>query len=223
MIPVKHHDTHERWTDAPGDEKVLLDSALDALPDAFILFDLDGKAVRWNPAVNRLTGYSDEKRKSMSLEEFVAEEDRLKLSVTMAGALAGARNMPFTLEIITSDGTNVPFEFVGTVLRDSDGEPMGFCGIGRDITERKRAEAALHAINRELHGYAHTVSHDLRGPVAELGCEALAALLARGPSEDSRADIERTLWLLEKNIQKAGEIVRDLLEFAEAGQSAIEV
>lgn len=172
MIPVKHHDTNERRADAPGDEKVLLDSALDALPDAFILFDLDGKAVRWNPAVNRLIGYSDEKIKSMSLEEFVAEEDRLKLSVTMAGALARAGDIPFTLEIIASDGTNVPFEFVGTVLRDSDGEPMGFCGIGRDITERKSAEAALHAINRELHGYAHTVSYDLKGPlaVAELGC-----------------------------------------------------
>ena len=37
--------------------------------------------------------------------------------------------------------------------------------VVRDITERKRAEEALHRVNVELEGYAHTVSHDLRGSI----------------------------------------------------------
>src|SRR5450759_2894354 len=35
-----------------------------------------------------------------------------------------------------------------------------------DITERKVAEEALLRANEELEGYAHTVSHDLKGPLA---------------------------------------------------------
>ena len=47
------------------------------------------------------------------------------------------------LEYICRDGSTLWAELVGTVLRDEDGNMIGFTGMTRDITERKQAEEEL--------------------------------------------------------------------------------
>jgi PAS domain S-box-containing protein len=46
-------------------------------------------------------------------------------------------------EIIRKDGTKAFREISASLIRDSEGKPVGFRGISRDITERKKAEGAL--------------------------------------------------------------------------------
>ena len=67
-------------------------------------------------------------------------------------------------------------------LRDENGEIVGLVGIGRDITERKRAEEALQnseeklrrfatqleRSNRELQDFAYVASHDLQEPLRKI-------------------------------------------------------
>lgn len=48
------------------------------------------------------------------------------------------------------NGETYPAEISGVLLRDAEGRPIGFMGIGRDISERKRAEAALQESERFL-------------------------------------------------------------------------
>ena len=44
-------------------------------------------------------------------------------------------------EGVRKDGVVVPFEGRTQFIRDDEGNPVGYQGIFRDITERKRAEA----------------------------------------------------------------------------------
>ena len=125
------------------DANALTESILNSLPDAFHSFDLEGKPIKWNKAAREITGYSDEEIASMSAADFVSEEDRQGLESTMAEALGGGRGLSYEATVITRDGRRIPFEFSGSLLTDQDGNVVGFGAMGRDVTERKRAEKEL--------------------------------------------------------------------------------
>jgi len=93
-------------------------------------------------------------------------------------------------------------------------------GTVRDITERKVAEKALLRANKELEGYAQTVSHDLKGPLTSitLAASTLGRLLPKGFATEG-SEITDLLRILDSNVWKSAALIDDLLAFAEAGQT----
>lgn len=89
-----------------------------------------------------------------------------------------------------------------------------------EMTERERMALRLESINAELEGFAHTVSHDLKGPLSAIGASARLVLhmrsMPRSPEIDS--NIDELLWLLVSNVDKADTFIEDTLMLAEAGQ-----
>ncbi len=53
-------------------------------------------------------------------------------------------------QFTTKDGRGIPYEFTGSLLKDQDENPYAIAGIGRDISERKRAEAERERLFGEL-------------------------------------------------------------------------
>jgi PAS domain S-box-containing protein len=105
-------------------------------------------------------------------------------------------------------------------FRNPDGEVVGVIGFSVDVTERKLYEEELKRVNEELDAYAHTVSHDLKGPMASMGISlALLRDLIDGPqSEDSRSETREVVDLMTRSLGKADELIGALLRLAEAGQ-----
>lgn len=101
--------------------------------------------------------------------------------------------------------------------------------FNRMSRELKKSTEALQAANRELEGYAHTVSHDLKGPLSNVTTAAwLLKESYRRAGQDIDPEVETIMGLLEKNVEKSSSLVEDLLALAEAGQvpdtvSAIDV
>ena len=63
-------------------------------------------------------------------------------------------------------------EISTSLMRDASGEPVGFRGVARDVTERKRVEAdlqkskeAAEAANRAKSEFLANMSHELRTPL----------------------------------------------------------
>ncbi|MCJ7744975.1 MAG: response regulator, partial [Actinobacteria bacterium] len=92
--------------------------------------------------------------------------------------------------------------------------------LEQEIVERKRAEEELRRVNAELEGYAHTVSHDLKGPLAviALAAQTSTVLLNEPSTEETRRELQEIAEMLDINVMKCSDLIEDLLALAEAGQ-----
>ena len=119
------------------------------------------------------------------------------------------------------DGTTFPAMVFSSLITDKDGAPGGIRGILTDISERKLAEEQLQRVNVELEGFAHTVSHDLRGPLTVIGfaAEMISRSLAAPQTKEVTEALNEATRLLEKNVQRSHYLIDDILTLAEAGQT----
>ena len=129
-------------------EKTFTENALNSLSDVFFVFDLNGKFLRWNKMMTAVSGYSDAEISSMKPTDFFLEEDRQRVMEAI-GIAAREGHATVEARVVTKNGRNIPFEFTGSLLTDSEKKPLGVCGVGRDITERKKAEEAMERLRRQ--------------------------------------------------------------------------
>jgi PAS domain S-box-containing protein len=121
------------------------------MTDTVWLMDMEFKPTFISPSVTRTLGYTLEELQALSLDELLTPESFEFAMKTVATELPPERLAPrpyersvtVELEFRRKDGSPLWSESTITLLRDSEGRPTGLMGVGRDITERKRAEEAL--------------------------------------------------------------------------------
>ncbi|RAV99241.1 PAS domain S-box protein [Pseudochryseolinea flava] len=88
-----------------------------------------------------------------------------------------------------------------------------------DITERKRAQEKLEAVNKELESFSYSVSHDLRAPLRSIMGYAEILQLDFGDRFD---DVMKShLNRITNSAKKMGRLIDDLLEFSRVGKLEI--
>ncbi|MGC1301616.1 MAG: PAS domain S-box protein [Caulobacteraceae bacterium] len=118
---------------------------------AIYMLDLRGRVVNWNAGAERAKGYTAAEIVGKNFSRFYTVEDRRN------GAPARALRTALTdgkFEAegwrVRKDGSRFWAHVVIDIIRDDDGEPIGFAKITRDCTERKLAMAAIHAGDRRF-------------------------------------------------------------------------
>ncbi|MEW6360930.1 MAG: PAS domain S-box protein [Acidobacteriota bacterium] len=128
--------------------------------DLIYTHDLNGNFTSINRAGEIITGYSREEAVRLNISEVVAPEYLKQARQMTARKLSGEGPTAYELEIIAKDGRRVPLE-LSTRLIFQDGRPVGVQGIGRDITERKRAEEALRASELRYRQLGEGILHQI--------------------------------------------------------------
>jgi len=126
----------------------------DSVPDVLYTLDTDGRLIRWNKRVEEVTGYTPEELKNRPAVSFVPESERSMV----AGAIERAFREGYAEvegHMLTKDGKIIPFHWTGATLKNPEGIVIGLTGIGRDTTERKRAEIALRDSGEKLRQALH--------------------------------------------------------------------
>ena len=119
--------------------------------DVFAVFDLEGRAIYVSPSVHQLRGYTPEEcllqgpeeRLTPHSQEVVRQAFVEVLALEQAGQTPPNSYRRLELEQPCKDGSTVWVESTLTWVRDETGRPTGDLSVTRDITARKRAEAAL--------------------------------------------------------------------------------
>ncbi|MCH7865845.1 MAG: PAS domain S-box protein [Proteobacteria bacterium] len=106
--------------------------------------DVEGKINEWNQTAERITGFTKDDVMGHDLvAEFITEEYRAPVKEVLDKALRGEETSNFEFPLYSKAGERVDVLLNSTTRRDVAGNIVGVIGIGQDITERKRWEAAL--------------------------------------------------------------------------------
>jgi PAS domain S-box-containing protein len=140
-----------RAEEAFREEKAFSESMLDAVVDTVFVFDpTTGRPLRWNRAFREISGFTDEEIAGKKApEDWYGEEDLKHAEAATERVLEEGRS---TLEmaLMTKNGRSIPTEYTGSLIRDVEGRPKYIIAVGRDITERKRADEAREKLIGEL-------------------------------------------------------------------------
>jgi PAS domain S-box-containing protein len=126
---------------------------VETCPDAITLTDLRARLVTVNEQAAHLHGFaSTEEMLASGLTAFdlIAPEDRDRASINAQKTLneGSVRGVRYTL--LRRDGSRLPVELSASLLLDGEGEPHGFIGVVRDMTEQQELVAAKQALNLRL-------------------------------------------------------------------------
>jgi PAS domain S-box-containing protein len=127
-----------RWSEA-----IVCDAA-----DAIVATDLHDRITLWNPAAERLLGYSSAEAIGLTSSQLLASgpaETRAAQAVAR-----GERVPPFDAVWTSKDGHSVSVYVSLSPVRSHDGAVVGTTRIGRDWGDRVRADEALRASEAEL-------------------------------------------------------------------------
>jgi len=118
-----------------------LDLLLDAMNDAVMLTDIDGKIVRLNESVRHMLGFSTDELYQKSIRDLIADEHR-------AGFRLSNEKRPIDTIFVSRSGDRIPVSYTTSQLDADLFSFAGFIVAVRDISERKITEQRIRYLAR---------------------------------------------------------------------------
>ena len=140
-------------------EKRFTESILEGVDDTIFMLDpSSGRAVRWNSAVNRITGYSDEEiALKKAPDDWYEPADILKATQVNLN-LQKDEIARIEMGLITKSGDKIPTEYRSTLIPNETGDGLYLLSVGRDLRDRIEAEKELHQKEQQAQSYLDVAS-----------------------------------------------------------------
>lgn len=234
----------------------LLEGVIEGTIDAIFVKDLQGRYVLLNSTSAKIIGGTKEEIIGKDDRDFfppeiahilmetdqrimtTGESQILEESVPIMETIAQENPPCTTLKEEKKVGEIImmrTFLSAKSVWRDAQENIIGLIGVGKDITDRKKAEqeiinlnenlerrvlertAELEATNKELEAFSYSVSHDLRAPLRGIDgfSQALVDRYADKLDDKGQHYIQR----IRAGTQRMGELIDDLLTLSRMTRS----
>jgi PAS domain S-box-containing protein len=223
-----------------------LASIVDSSDDAIIAKTLDGIITSWNPGAQKLFGYSAAEACGRPMLILFppdrVEEERQILERIRAGEAV----QHFDTVRVRKDGGRIDISVTLSPIVDHHGKVIGASKIARDITERKRSEAALRELNESLElrvatrtqelraacvraedadriksAFLATMSHELRTPLNSI--LGFTGVILQGLAGALNAEQAKQMGMVQRSARHLLALINDILDISkiEAGQLEI--
>jgi len=161
---------------------------LETMEEGYYEIDLRGNFTFCNDAECRIHGLSRDEMMGLNNREYSSPETAKRIFAIFNQVYKiGIPARIIDYEVIRKDGSVAMLETSASLLRNAAGEPIGFYGISRDRTEKKRAEEALRQSEEKYRTILETMEDgyyevDLTGNLRFFN-EALCRIHRRSPDE----------------------------------------
>jgi PAS domain S-box-containing protein len=127
-----------------------LAAIVESSDDAIISKDLSGIIQSWNPAAERIYGYSKAEAVGQSITMVIPEDRLAEETIILQKIRQGERVDHYETVRRRKDGRLIKVSLTVSPIRDVSGNVIGASKSARDITERKRIEEDLRQLTLEL-------------------------------------------------------------------------
>jgi diguanylate cyclase (GGDEF)-like protein/PAS domain S-box-containing protein len=129
--------------------------------DIIYTHDFEGKILSINRAIERITGYSRDEALQMKITDAITPEFEHVARRMIDPQIAGEIPLHFELELFARDKSRIVMG-VSTRPVFRGGKAIAVQGIARDITNRKKTEAALQEANQKLEAWVNELEQRTR-------------------------------------------------------------
>ena len=201
------------------DPQAHLAALIKSSDDAIVSKDLNSVIITWNPAAERMFGFTEEEAVGNKIYIIIPKERYSEEEFVLSRVRSGEGVDHYETVRQRKDGSLLDVSLTVSPIKDSTGKIVGASKIARDITEKKRLAAAEHAqlirertfqaeANRIKDQFLATLSHELRTPLnAIIGW---AEMLLGGNLNDQETELG--LRTIDRNARAQIQLVDDLLD-----------
>lgn len=127
-----------------------LAAIVESSDDAIVSKDLNGTVVTWNKGAERIFGYPAEEIIGKSITILIPPDRENEESLILDRIQRGERIDHYDTVRRRKDGTLIDISLTVSPIKDENGRVIGASKIARDVTERKRQEAFINLLSREV-------------------------------------------------------------------------
>ena len=185
--------------------------------DAILSKTLDAVITSWNPAAERMYGYTSEEAIGRPVSMLIPPERYQDLGMVMARVSSGLVVQHYDTIRKHKDGHTLPVSLTVSPVRNKHGQIVGASAIARDVTAIRQAEDALRRADKlaAMGRMAASIAHEVRNPL-EVAKNLAYLLVHEQPPESSHREL---LTTLQDQLTHMTEITSRTLSFARQGTS----
>jgi len=211
-----------------SDERMLLRTIIDNIPDAIYVKDSSGRKTLANPKEVQFSGKNSEVEVlgKTDAELFPEHKEKGSEEEDQAVLQFGKSISDIEGKVIDKDGSERWVLGVKVPFRNAQGQIIGIVGLNHDITERKRAEEEIIKTNAQLSKmvaekdkFFSIIAHDLRSPFS--GFLNLTEMMADESEDFSKTELINLSKSMYNSASTVYRLLNDLLEWAQTQKGTI--
>ena len=197
---------------------------LESIEEGYFEIDLEGNLTFFSNPLCKILGYSRDEMEGMNSQVFTTQHTAKKIDRIYEHMKSTAEPVNVTDYVaIRKNGRHLALELSASLMKSSEGEPVGFRGVLRDVSERKQAEEEKRKLETQLQQaqkmesigtLAGGIAHDFNNIL--MGIQGNASLMLL-KIENSHPNFEKAKNI-ERYVQNGTELTKQLLGFARRGK-----
>jgi PAS domain S-box-containing protein len=197
-------------------------SLLEASLDPLVTISPDGKITDVNKATELVTGFSREHLVGSDFSDYFTEPEKAREGYKRVISEGFVKDYPLTIRHTSGRLTDVLYN--AAVYLGESGKIQGVFAAARDITERKKAEEGLRAVNREVQEAANVLVSSvseiltLTTQLASVSTETAASV---NETTSTVEEVKQTVQLSSERSRSVSESAQQAATVAQQGSDAV--
>lgn len=236
-------EERQRAEETAAAERRFSETLIESTPGALYMYDDQGRFLRWNQNFAEVTGYTSDEIRGMHPRDFFPAAEVPLLEQRVAEVFANGKA---TMEgsFRAKDGSTRPYFFTGQRV-ELEGRPC-LVGVGIDIGEQKRAEAAVRELAESLErkvaertrdldlararaesadklksSFLATMSHELRTPMNSI--IGFTGIMLQGLAGPLTEEQTKQLGMVRASARHLLELINDVLDISKIEAERLEL